>query len=139
MPEKARAFVDTNVFVYALDDAEPDKRDRARSLLAEEHEAAVVSTQVLGELYVTATRKLEKPLRKAEAREAISWLSELPVVAVDAGLVDRAAEISDLSQLSYWDGLIIAAAESSGCERLLSEDLSDGQVIAGVRIENPFA
>lgn len=70
MPEKARAFIDTNVFVYALDDAEPDKRDRARSLLAEEHEAAVVSTQVLGELYVTATRKLEKPLPKAEARAA---------------------------------------------------------------------
>jgi predicted nucleic acid-binding protein len=93
---------------------------------------------VLGEFYVTVTRKLAKPLTAPRAAEALEWLSLLPVVAVDAALVRRATEISRDTQISYWDGLVVAAAARSDCKRLLSEDLKGGQEISGVRVENPF-
>ena len=93
---------------------------------------------VLGEFYVTITRKLAQPLDPAVATQAIEWLGSLPVVPVDTLLVKRAVETSRTSQLSYWDGLIVAAAASAGCECLLSEDLNDGQKIGEVRVENPY-
>jgi len=133
-----RTFVDTNVLVYAVDTSEPGKRQRALELLASNPENIVISAQVLGEFYVTVTRKLPSPLPERDAAASVERLSGLPTVSVDAGLVDAAIGISRDSQISYWDGLILAAARSAGCERLLSEDLSDGQVIADVRIENPF-
>jgi predicted nucleic acid-binding protein len=60
-------------------------------------------------------------------------------LAIDAGLARRAGRICRSAQLSYWDGLVAAAAASGGCRRLLSEDLDDGQEIESVRVENPFA
>lgn len=135
---ETRSFVDTNVLVYAVDTSEPDKRRRAVALLAAEPENLVVSAQVLGEFYVTVTRKLPSPLLEVDAAAAVDRLSNLPTVPLDGQLVNAAIEISRNSQLSYWDGLILAAASSAGCSRLLSEDLSDGQVIAGVRIVDPF-
>jgi predicted nucleic acid-binding protein len=98
-----------------------------------------LSAQVLGEFYVTVTRKLARPVAETEAAELLRWLELLPVVAIDAALVRHGAEISRSAQLSYWDGLVIAAAVRADCRRLLSEDLNDGQVIATVRVENPFA
>lgn len=66
-------------------------------------------------------------------------LCRLRVVAVDRNLVRAAIELTESVQLSYWDGLILAAARSAGCHRLLTEDLNHGQILGGVRIENPFA
>ncbi len=63
----------------------------------------------------------------------------MPVIAIDASLIASAIAIHRENGISYWDGLIVAAAAAGGCERLLSEDLGDGQSIAGVRVENPFA
>jgi predicted nucleic acid-binding protein len=133
------AFVDTNVLVYAVDDGEPRKRDRARSLLAAPSAGAlVVSTQVLNEFYVVTTRKLERPLPEARAAEAVKQLSMLPTVVTDVALVHSAITISRESRLSLWDALIVAAATAAGCERILTEDLSDGASIGSVKIENPF-
>ena len=61
------------------------------------------------------------------------------VVAVDGVMVDRAIDTHRQYQISYWDGLIIAAAERAECMTLLSEDLSAGQAYHGLRVENPFA
>jgi predicted nucleic acid-binding protein len=135
---EARAFVDTNVLVYAVDTSEPTKQARAHELLRSRPESLVISAQVLGEFYVTVTRKLASPLPEREAAAAVDRLSGLPTVAVDAALARAAVGVSRDSQISYWDGLIVAAARSGGCELLLSEDLSHGQVIAGVLVENPF-
>jgi predicted nucleic acid-binding protein len=131
--------VDTNVLVYAVDDAEPHKRDAARRLLgSDQHGELVMSAQVLSEFYVAVTRKLAVPLPEATAEEAVRWLALNPVVPVDASLVGQAIRSSRSAQLSYWDGLIVAAAERADCEVLFSEDLNDGQAIGRVRIENPF-
>lgn len=134
-----RAFLDTNVLVYVFDQDEPDKAKLAKALLGQaKPDELALSAQVLGEFYVTVTRKLRRPLDADSAGQAVDWLSLLKVVSIDSALVKEAGEISRSSQISYWDGLIVASAASYGCQRLLTEDLNDGQVIAGVRIENPF-
>ena len=136
-----RDFVDTNVLVYAVDESEPRKRDRAREILAGEGAATglVLSTQVLCEFYVVATRRLARPLERAAAASAVGELSKLAVVGSDAQLVADGIRISIDAQLSLWDALIIAAARVAGCRRVLTEDLSDGAEIESVRVENPFA
>jgi len=134
-----RTFLDTNVLVYAVDGGEPRKRDAARELLgASDGNEFVLSTQVLGEFYVVATRRLAQPLSDEAAAAAVELLGGLPIVSVDAALVGEAIALGRRARLSYWDGLIVAAAASAGCGRLLTEDLNDGQTIGGVRIENPF-
>jgi len=132
-------FVDTNVLVYAIDDSEPEKRDLARhSLGSKDYGKFVISAQILGEFYVTVTRKLAQPIPEDKAAEALDWLALLTVVTIDATLVKHATQISRSAKLSYWDGLVVAAATRGGCQRLLSEDLNDGQQIGSVRVENPF-
>ncbi len=134
-----RAFLDTNVLVYLFDHDEPSKTQRARELLEQAKPGELaLSAQVLSEFYVVVTRKLERPLDAAVALQAIDWLSLLRVVALDAALVKAAIQTSRASQLSYWDGLIVASARAGGCKRLLTEDLNNGQRIGSVRIENPF-
>jgi predicted nucleic acid-binding protein len=134
----ARAFVDTNVLVYAFDDADPAKRDRARWLLADDV-PLVISAQVIGEFYVVVTRKLAIPLSEAHASAAVDELLRLPVVPIDAELTRAAVSTSRAAQLSYWDALIIEAAAAAGCDRVLTEDLAAGSTIRSVRVENPFA
>lgn len=139
MSAVGKAFLDTNVLVYAVDEAEPAKREIARRLLGSSGEQELVlSGQVLGEFYAVVTRKLAQPVSDALAAATVDLLGRLPTVAVDAALVKAAARTSRSAQLSYWDGLIVAAAAAGGCGRLLSEDLNDGQVIGSVRVENPF-
>jgi predicted nucleic acid-binding protein len=132
-------FVDTNVLVYAVDDTEPKKRDIARQTLgSNRYGEFVLSAQILSEFYVTVTRKLIEPMSKAKAAEVVGWLSLRSRVRIDNELVKSAVQLSRSSQISYWDGLVVAAATRAGCERLLTEDLSDGQLIGSVCIENPF-
>lgn len=134
-----RSFVDTNVWVYAVDDADPAKQRQARQILeAMPARDLVVSAQVLGEFYVTIRRKLAETLPETDAVALVDRMRRLPVVPVDGSLVSTAIANSREWQISYWDALIIAAAEMSGCAVLLSEDLSDRRVYGSVRIENPF-
>lgn len=133
----SRAFIDTNVFVYAFDNADPQKQQRAQQVLREEP-GAVVSTQVLNEFYVTTTRKLAAPLSPEDAERAVEHLSRRPCVAVDSTLVLRAISDGRRWQLSHWDALMLAAARQAGCDRILTEDLADGASYPGIRIENPF-
>lgn len=133
-----RAFVDTNVLLYAVDIAEPEKRATAAALLAADAHDFVVSTQVLSEFYVVSTRRLAKPLSESDAAAYVDDLGSLPVVALDRDHVRDAIRLCRGARLAYWDGLILAAARSAGCEIVLTEDLSHGELIGGVRIENPF-
>jgi predicted nucleic acid-binding protein len=136
----AGSFVDTNVLVYAYDSDEPAKQARANEVLRQLGQTAelVLSTQVLQELYITVTRKLARPLAEADALEAVREWSRVPVVQVDPPLILAAAETSRFAVLSFWDALVLEAAALRGCARLLSEDLQDGFVHKGVRVENPF-
>ncbi|SPD75256.1 conserved hypothetical protein [uncultured Desulfobacterium sp.] len=97
-----------------------------------------MSTQVLGEFFVVVTRKIKEPLSLDDAEKIINIISVLPVEEIDLPLVKRAIDTQKRYGISFWDSLILAAAERSGCGRVLSEDLSDGQQYNGVFIENPF-
>jgi predicted nucleic acid-binding protein len=134
-----RVFIDTNVFVYADDDRDRAKQTRARGLLAELLPAgrAVVSTQVLSEYFVVATKKLA--LAPELARKRVEVLARLDVVVVVPEVVLGAIDLHRLHKLSFWDALVLRCAAVAGCARLLSEDLNGSQVVDGVRVENPFA
>ena len=136
-----KAFIDSNVLVYAVDEspAEKGKHTRAIEVLSAQPDSLVVSTQVLQEFYVVSTRKLKSPLSEERAAKAVRGIAKLDVVVVDTALVLAAIDTSCGMRISLWDALIIEAAGRAGCERVLSEDLNAGQMIRGVRIENPFA
>jgi predicted nucleic acid-binding protein len=133
-------FVDTNVLVYAHDRSEPARQSVAQAVLEQlwVDRTGVLSTQVLQELYVVATRKLDPPMRRAAARELVALYGEWPVVQVDVALVVSASELEERHALSFWDALIVEAARRAGATRLLTEDLQQGRRIGGVSIENPF-
>jgi predicted nucleic acid-binding protein len=134
-----RTFIDTNVFVYAEDADEPEKRKIAQRLIQELTAAgrAVISTQVLMEYVAAGQRHLGLTL--AECRQAVLLMSHLDVVLIRSEHVLGALDLASTYSLSSWDALILKTASASGCGRLLTEDMQDGQVIDGVRIDNPFS
>ena len=133
-------FVDTNVWVYAVDAADPVKRKRALEATAPvPGRDLVVSTQVLTEFYAVVTRKLAVPVSVEDAEAMVRQLALLPVVAIDSSLVVSAIAGSREWQISIWDALILRAAAVAGCRRVLSEDLADGTTYGSVVVENPFS
>lgn len=142
MADPVRAFVDSNVFVYAFDADEPQKRKQAIALLANLRNdgRVVVSTQVLLEFHWVTTRKLSKPLSREVARRETARIAELTVVSADSALVLDALARSTSSGITIWDAMIVEAALRSGCATLYSEDLQDGWVVDDrLRVVNPFA
>lgn len=133
-----RAFVDTNVFIYAADEDAGAKRDRARERVGQlvREGRAVVSTQVLQEFFVAATRKLG--IAAQAARQHVEVLAQLDTVVVRPEHVLGAIDLHRLHSISFWDALIVRCASAAGCASVLTEDLNAGQVVDGVRIENPF-
>ena len=134
-------FVDTNVLVYVRDRTDEDKQRRAAEWLAALWEARVgrLSVQVLQEYYAVMTRKLVPPRPHEEVREDVLALTAWRPTVVEPALLERAWDIEDRFRLSWWDALIVAAALTSRCRYLLSEDFQDGLVIDGLTIVNPFA
>ncbi len=130
-------FLDTNVVVYAFDGADPIKKAQAVSIL-EAGDRLVVSTQVLLETWWVLTRRLAQPLSEDRASTVIDTLAQLPVVNADAELVRRAIRTSRNAGIAVWDAMIIEAARSAGCDRVLSEDLQHGQDFDGLVVMNPF-
>jgi predicted nucleic acid-binding protein len=133
-----RVFLDTNVLVYADDlDAGP-KNTIALNLLSEAitKRVGVISTQVLQEFFVTATKKLKVPAEIAKRK--VELLASMDVVRVDEKLILQAIDLHRLESFSFWDALVVRSAINAGVTRLLTEDLQHGRVIDGVRIHNPF-
>jgi predicted nucleic acid-binding protein len=133
-----RCFLDTNVLVYADDLDAGEKRKIAREILRDSlsSQTGVVSTQVLQEFFVNATRKLS--VDPAIARRKVELLSNLDLVLVRLDLILGAINLHRLHQISFRDALILKCASTAGCTRLISEDMHHGEVLDGVRIENPF-
>jgi predicted nucleic acid-binding protein len=135
-----KTFVDTNVLIYAHDIDAKAKHDVAKSVLHElwAHRTGVLSMQVLQEFYVNVTRKIASPLPKDVARLVVNsysiWCMETTPAEIAA-----AFHIEDESHIGFWDALIVASAVKSGTVRILSEDLNAQQMVAGIRVENPFA
>jgi predicted nucleic acid-binding protein len=133
-------FVDTNILVYAHDADAGLKRERALEKLRQlwQTDTGRLSVQVLQEFYINVTRKLATRVARSTAREVVSaygaWVRE----PTTPDTVLRATDIAELAQISFWDALIIASAEQAGAAQLLSEDLSDGQTVAGIKVVNPL-
>ncbi|MCH8992302.1 MAG: PIN domain-containing protein [Acidobacteria bacterium] len=138
---KDRVFVDSNVLIYAHDLDARDKHLRAVEVVRGlwENRNGILSTQVLQEFYVNVTRKIPEPLPRSKAREVARNYSLWQTETIHPVDVFRASEIEETNQISFWDALIVVTATKGGASTLLSEDLSAGQIIAGVAIENPFA
>lgn len=137
----ARAFVDTNVLVYAYDVDAGERHVVASRLVAEfwQTREAVISTQVLQEFYVNATRKIPSPLPRATARDIVKAYAVWQMQVLGPPEILLASELEEQQRLSFWDALIVAAALKGGATTILSEDFSQGRTISGIRIENPFA
>jgi predicted nucleic acid-binding protein len=135
-----KAFIDTNVLIYAHDIDAGAKHQIAKAVLRERwsERTGILSVQVLQEFYVNVTRKIRSPLSKELARSVVSsymiWCLDTTPVEISA-----AFRIEDESRIGFWDALIVSSAVKGGAARILSEDLSAGQRIAGILIENPFA
>ncbi len=134
------AFVDTNLLVYAHDRHAGRKAIRAQEILAQlwKENRGVLSTQVLQEFCVNVRRKFQQPLTAEEVREAVLAYKSWRLVVNTANSILRALELEQRYQMSFWDAMIVQAAESAGCEVLYSEDLSHGQEYGGVLVVNPF-
>lgn len=134
----SRIFIDTSLFVYSIDQKEAQKKEKARKILKQIVEAhqPVISTQVIQEFYVVATTKLKAD--QLIVKNIIHNFRNMDVVNNDLQLIEQAIDVSVISQLSFWDSLIIAAAEKANCEFVFSEDLNAGQTYRGVVVVNPF-
>jgi predicted nucleic acid-binding protein len=132
-------FVDTNVLLYAIsrDEEERSRAQRANDLLDEGDLG--LSVQVLQEFYVQATRSGRvDPLSHERAVLLVESFLRFPTADLTAPIVRAAFETRERFGISFWDAAILEAARALGCDVVLSEDLSDGQDYAGVRVENPF-
>ena len=129
----ARAFFDTNVLLYLLS-GDAAKADRAESLLVE---GGIISVQVLNEFAAVAFRKAKLPW--PEIQELLSTIRvACQVVPVTIELHETALGVAERYGFTIYDSLIVAAAQSSGCDVLFSEDFQDGQTLGTVTVCNPF-
>ena len=134
----SKIFVDTNILVHSLQSRDPKLKQRARLRLKdlEKRHQGVISTQVMQEFYVVATKKMGvDPLL---TKRILQKLENFEVVSVLPRLIYEAIDCSITSEISFWDALIVVAAQSARCDLLWTEDLNPGQIIRDVRIMNPL-
>jgi predicted nucleic acid-binding protein len=131
-------FVDSNLLLYSVDPVDSEKRLRAIAWLEALWMAGAgrLSWQVLHEFYWNAVKKMR--LEPAKAREIVEDISQWRPVDISLGLVERAWYWVDAAQLSYWDALILAAAQRSGARYLLSEDFQNTRRYQDTLVLNPF-
>lgn len=133
-------FVDTNVFVYARSAREPAKQRMARTWIehAWQEQAGRTSMQVLSEYYVNVTRKIDPPRDPDDAWDDVKALMSWDPLPVDRAVLEAARDVERRFRLSWWDSLIVAAAQLQRCTLLLTEDLQDGAVFGGMTVRSPF-
>ncbi len=135
----ARLFIDTNILLYALDPAVPEKRATSADLLRRTiaNHALALSPQNLNECYkiLTLRRRLVPP---NAARTYLMHLMPWCTAPLDARTTAKAWAVQDEAGLEWWDALLVASALLAGCQLFISEDMQDGRLISGMRIVNPF-
>ncbi len=128
-----KAFLDTNVLLYLLS-GDAAKAARAEAILLE---GGVISVQVLNEFAHVARRKFRAPWEAVwTSLEAIQANVSIEPLTLDTHY--QGLKLAERYQLSVFDGLLLASANLAGCDRFYSEDMQDGMVVGGLRIENPF-
>jgi predicted nucleic acid-binding protein len=133
-------FVDTNVLIYSEDGAVADKQAQANAWLTVlwQRRLGRTSTQVLNEFYVNVTRKAKPPMPAGDARAEVRRYQRWQPWGLDHATVESAWSVESRFGFSYWDAMIVAAAQAQGCRYLLTEDMQHGQQIDSLRVVNPF-
>jgi len=136
----ALVFVDSNVFVYHRDSSDPGKQAVATRWLDHLWRSGTgrTSCQALNEFYVVATHKLESHLGAEDAWDDVTSLFRWDPLPVSPEVLARARDVQRLHRLSWWDSLIVAAAQLQNCSVLLTEDLQDGARFGSVVVRSPF-
>ena len=137
---EGKVFFDTNILIYFVDERYPKKQVIAKKLLerAVQDQNGIISTQSLQEFYNVVTTKLKCP--KDKAKELVEMFSEIfQVKEISIPLILSAVDISIKTGFSFWDSLILSAANDTGCIIVYSEDMNDGQIVSGTKILNPFS
>ena len=135
-----RVFIDTNVLIYALDPAEPIKRHISADLLKKtiNNRTLTLSPQSLNEAYrVLTQRRNLVPI--GSARHYIAILAPWAIAPLDARTTERAFKVEDETGYSWWDSLMLASALLADCRLFVSEDLSEGCEVSGLRVVSPFS
>jgi predicted nucleic acid-binding protein len=134
-------FVDANVLVYAFDSSAGVKQKKAVELLTRLWDSGTgcLSVQVLQEFFVTVTRKVPRPLSIDEAADHIREFALWKMFSPVADDVLAAIVLHKQAKLNFWDAMVVQAAAQTECDILWTEDLSDGQLMRGVHIRNPFS
>ncbi|MGY6533003.1 PIN domain-containing protein [Glycocaulis sp.] len=131
--------LDTNIFVYAIDEAEPEKSAVATELADRVQRAgAPVALQVCGEFFVAASRRSGRAPWEV-AQSARNLLAAYPSFRTSRTAVERALAEAAAGRFSYWDAVLLASADEAGCTALLTEDMADGARLGGVEVIHPFA
>ncbi|HVZ44619.1 MAG TPA: PIN domain-containing protein [Ramlibacter sp.] len=133
-------FVDSNILIYSEDPGAQAKQQVAFDWLRLLWQRRIgrLSTQVLNEFYVNVTRKLTPAMPVGDARAKIRQYADWNPWLVDAATVESAWAVEARYGLHFWDSLVVAAAQHSGCRYLISEDMSHEQSFGGVTVLNPF-
>jgi predicted nucleic acid-binding protein len=137
----AKAFLDTNIFVYSFDERHQTKRRKAQALIerALADQTGVVSFQVIQEFFNVALRKFSMPFSVHDCKAYLDRvLSPLCDIFPSMRLYRLALDTQEETGWSFYDALIVASAIEGGCETIYSEDLQRGRSLAGVTIQNPF-
>ena len=139
---KGKIFLDTNIFVYSIDSSaeQKEKRNVARRLVKTHirEESGVISIQVIQEFFQVATTKVRTPISAEDALEFMQYMASLQIVTPDFDTVVAAVRIHQKHSISFWDALILQAAEDAGAGVVYSEDLKAGQRYGAVQVVNPF-
>jgi len=141
MSHADKCFVDTNILLYAHDRSAGLKHERARQLVERLWSSGqgVLSTQILQELCINLRRKIARPLPVEEVRRLIQDYLSWEIVVNNPASVLQALEIEVRYKTSFWDALVLQAAEIAGATVLYSEDLAAGQRYGPVRVINPLS
>ena len=133
-------FVDTNVLLYAFDDADKSKQLRAQEWLAAcwQRRCGRVSTQVLNEFYANARKRFASAISAGDARSEVRRYQQWRPWQIDQPTIETAWAVESRYGINYWDALMVAAAQHMGCRWLLTEDLQHGQRLDKVQVINPF-
>jgi predicted nucleic acid-binding protein len=130
--------LDTNILVYSVDRDAGDRHHLAKEIMLRAPLSdCMIALQALSEFYAAATRKRRMPPAKA-ALQVGYWLSLFPPVAATPSAIRAALQVAAAGLASYWDALLVASVAEAGCAAILTEDMTDGSTLLGVRIVNPF-
>jgi predicted nucleic acid-binding protein len=140
MTSKYATFLDTNVLLYCVDDRVPHKRDIAQAWVSAcwTRRCGRTSAQVLNEFYANARKKFSSAISAGDARAFVRRYQNWNPWQNDQATVETAWAVESRYGFSYWDALVVAAAQQQGCTYVVSEDLQHGQQVDSVQILNPF-